>query len=180
MHTANLGKQLILRALSRKFRDSKISSREIHYRHAPALLTLVKREEKIVRLLLQDRLFYHRARRDNADHHTPHNALGLLWILHLLADRHFVARFDQFRQIAINAVVRNTSQWNCPIRAKTFPRQRNVEHMGRYLRVLIEHFVEITQTKHQNIGGVLGLDLIILSKKWSRQLSHECSLTVNR
>ena len=63
----------------------------------------------VVLTLLQHPLFYHRARRNNANYITGNEALCKRRILQLLADCHFISLINQLVDIDVHRMIRHAA-----------------------------------------------------------------------
>ncbi len=99
-----------------------------------------------------------RAGRDHAHHFTADDSLGLLGILHLLADGDAKALAHQPRHVGIAGVMRHAAHRDGAaagvLRAR---RQRELEGARRGERVLVEHLVEIAHPEEQDRVAILTL-----------------------
>ncbi len=107
--------------------------------------------------------------RPGRDH--PHDlaldhALGLLRVLHLLADGHPIALLDQPRDEAVRGVVGEPAHRHGRaagvLRSR---RQGEVQGAGRHQRVLVEHLVEIAHPEEHDGVAILPLRLEILAHR---------------
>ena len=127
------------------------------------------RGQVIVRRRAQQLLFHDRPRRHHARHVTSHDALRLLRVLQLLADRHPVAAADQLLQVRLQRVVRHARQRHPQVLAHRLGRQRDLQLLRDELRVLIEGLVEIAEAKEHDRVGEASLDVQVLPADGSAQ-----------
>jgi hypothetical protein len=104
------------------------------------------------------------ARGDNPHQLAFDDALGLLGIFDLVADRDLVPGLDQLGDIAVGGVKRHPTHGN----ALTLG-QGDIEHAACLLGILEKHFIEIAQAEHENgFAGDLVLDRPVLAHHWCR------------
>ena len=94
-----------------------------------------------------------------------HDALGSSGVLHLFADSHLVALLDQTGNVGIHAVIGDTAHGSLLLfgLVSVPGGQGQIQLSGSNLGILVEHFIEITQTEEQDAVLVSLLDLIVLS-----------------
>ena len=95
-----------------------------------------------------------RPRRHQPRHVALHQSLGLLGVLHLLANRHAVPGGDHPLQVALDAVERHAGHRHAlrPLR------QRDAQRPRRQHRVVVEQLVEVAHAEEQDVAGVLPLE----------------------
>ena len=104
-----------------------------------------------------------RARRHDARHFATDEALGLLRILDLLADRDAKALAHQPREIAVGGVVGQAAHRDgAAAGVLGARRQRELEHARGGQRVLVEHLVEVAHAEEHDRVAVLPLDVEVL------------------
>ena len=104
-----------------------------------------------------------RSRRDDPDDFTPHQPLGLLGILDLLANRDAKSFPDQPRDVAVGRVKGDAAHRDA-IAAGVLRsgRQRQFECARRHERVLVEHLVEVAHPEEHDRIAVLTLGVEVL------------------
>ncbi len=141
--------------LPAKLRHEKLARRDIRHRQPACFLRGAHGREKVVRGLLQQMVFEHSARRNDARHLAPHDALRLFRVLHLIADRHPQPRRQQPRYVAVHRMVGHAAHGGLILIAAG---QHDLEDWGGLHRVLAEHLVEVAHPEHHEHVRVLLLD----------------------
>jgi hypothetical protein len=102
-----------------------------------------------------------------ADDLAPYQALRLGRVLDLLGHRDSESSVEQFAEIAVKGMVRNTAHrcFDGVVLAAT--RQRDSQDRGCRLRILEEQLVEISHTVQQQRRTGLLLELQVLAKHGS-------------
>ncbi len=101
-------------------------------------------------------------------HDLPlHDSLGLLGILHLLADRHFVALLNQLVQISLQCMVGYAAHGCALLKAAVFARKSDLKLPGRRNCVLKKHFIKVSETVEKETVRIFLFGLQIL-------LHHRC------
>ena len=121
----------------------------------------------IVALLVQERRFDHRARRDHLHHLTRHQPFHCL-VAYLFADGHFVASVNQLGDVALHSMVGHPCQGHPLVLAHRPRGEDDVTGLGQQLGVLIKSLVKVTQAEEKDGIGVLLLDLQILATEGRR------------
>ena len=101
---------------------------------------------------------------DDAGDVTLHKALGGGGIGHLLANGHLVALLHQTGDVSIYGVVRNTAHGGLFFLglAAITGGQGQIQFTGRDPRILVKHFVEVTQPEKQNTILIILFDGMVL------------------
>ena len=120
------------------------------------------RREPIVVPVIHDTIAERYAGRDHFRDPTFHDGLGQLGILQLIADRYSMPRADQFGQVGIQGMVRETCQGHFTGRAVVAFGEGDPEDLRGPNSVGGEGLVEIAHTEEQQGVGVLPLDPLIL------------------
>ena len=110
---------------------------------SPGVAGEAQRGHVVVLLFRQHTGFEQGARRDHADDIALDKPLGGGRVLHLLADGHFVALFDQPADIGIGAVERHAAHGGALGLAAVTARQRQFEFARRGDGVVKEHLVKV-------------------------------------
>ena len=119
-----------------------------------ARIHLKQRRQKIV-LLLPQRRIERRSRRQHPRHLAPHNLLGELRVLHLIAEGDPVSLPQQPRQVLLDGVIGHAAH-----RHLAFPiarRQRQLQLAAGHHRIVIEQLVKIPHAKEEQRIGILPL-----------------------
>ena len=115
--------------------------------------------QEVVLFLLQKLVAEGHPRRDQFRHTTLDQFLvfGQFRIFQLVAYGHLVARPDQFGQIALEGMVRETSHLNPALFPIGLPGQNQPQHLANEHGVRCVRFVKIAHTVQQHRFGVLCL-----------------------
>ena len=109
-----------------------------------------------------------RPRRDDLDDLALDDALDRLRILHLLADRHFVALVDQPLDIGVGRVEGHAAHGNPLLISDAPSGQRQIQFPRCRQSVVVKHFIKIAKPEKQYLIRTLSLDLQILLKHRSQ------------
>ena len=123
--------------------------------------------QEVVAPGLQERVLGEGAGREHPRHFPLHDraraaAPGLLWILHLLADRHPVVAADQLKEIGLGTVYRHAAHRNVLAEMLAACGQRDVEGGGSLPGVIEEELVEVAHPIEKQIVRMLVLDRPVL------------------
>ncbi len=126
-----------------------------------------KRQQIIVALGVEQRIFGQRAGRDQPHHVAAHHALAaalsrLGRVLELLAHRDAMAERDQAMQIFVGALDRYAAHGNVAAEMLAALGQHDAERARGDLGVLEEQFVEVAHPVEQQAVRIGGLDLNVL------------------
>jgi hypothetical protein len=126
-----------------------------------------QRQQIIVALGVEQRVFGERARGDQPHHVAPHHALvaallRLGRIFDLLADRDAVALRDQAMQIFVGAFDRHAAHRNVRPEMLAALGEHDAERAGGDFGVAEEQFIEVAHPVEQQTIRIGGLDLDIL------------------
>jgi len=107
-----------------------------------------------------------RSGRHHAHHLALHHALGLLRVLHLLADGHPVALLHEARDVAIRRVIGHAAHRHGGARRVLRSRgEGQVQRARRHQRVLVEHLVEIAHAEEDQGVAILPFRLEVLAHR---------------
>jgi hypothetical protein len=98
-------------------------------------------------------------------HHLAHQPVARF--AHLFGHGHFVARFDQPGQVALDAVIGDTGQGNPLVVAHRAAGQHHIADFGDDFGVVVEGLVEVAQAEKEDTFGILAFDVQILA-------AHRC------
>ena len=175
-HRELIGKRrtsVLARVLGRR----ELSGRQIEQRDAEPRRRLHRRERQQKRGLARLEIagVGQRARRHDADDFAPHEALGLLRILHLFDDRDTKSLAHQPRDVAVGRVKRHAAHRDRAAGRILRPRgERQLERPRGGQRVLVEHLVEIAHAEEHDRVPVLTLRVEVLThrRRRARRLAH--------
>ena len=122
----------------------------------------VNARQIVVFILGQHAAFNDRAGRDNTDDVALDKTLGEGRVLHLLTDGDLVALGDQARHVSLVGVERHAAHRGAFFLAAVFAGQRQLQLPRSRQRVVVEHFIEVTDAVEQNLVGMLFFDFKIL------------------
>ena len=122
----------------------------------------VNARQIVVFILGQHAAFNDRAGRDNADDVALDKTLGEGRVLHLLTDGDLVALGDQACHVSLVGVERHAAHRGAFFLAAVFAGQRQFQLPRSRQRVVVEHFIEVTDAVEQNLVGMLFFDFKIL------------------
>src|SRR5437899_7369468 len=142
--------------------EQELAGREIERRQPGRRAPSVDRQQEIVAAALEPVVGEDGAGGDGLDDRAPHEALGELGILHLLADRHAVTEARQPPQVLGRRLDGNTGEGHLRSAAVVARRESEAQFARGELRVVLEHLVEVTHPEEQDGVGVSRLDLAIL------------------
>jgi hypothetical protein len=125
------------------------------------------REQVVVALCVEQRVFGERAGRDQADDVAPHHALAaallrLGRVLELFAHRDAMAEGDQAVEIFVGAMDRHAAHGDVAAQVLAALGEHDAEGARRDLGVLEEQLIEIAHPIEQQAIRIGGLDLDIL------------------
>jgi hypothetical protein len=101
--------------------------------------------------------------RNDLDDVAFDNAFGGLRVLGLFADGDFVPGLDETVGVTVERVERETGERRVFGRAVVSACQCQAEHLRRYARVVVEHFVEVAHAIEQNGARIARLDFAVLT-----------------
>ena len=161
--------------------DLELASRDIQEGCSALLVLHDEAAEEVVLLDFQHILSERNARSDNLGDAALDEFLGKFRVLQLVADRNFVAGTDQFRQVALEGMVRKSGHGNIalvPIRTLCLDESQDP---GRGYRIVRIGLIEIAYAIQQYSLGVLRLDLEELLHHWGvfRYLCHITKLQLS-
>ena len=124
--------------------------------------------EVVVTARVEHMIFEHGTRRNHPRDFAPDNPARHGRIFDLVADGHLATGADELGEVGLRRMERNAAHRHAlPLG------ERDVENLGRFLRVLEEHFVEIAEPEKENgVGGNLALDAPILPHHRCRLVGH--------
>ena len=99
---------------------------------------------------------------DDPHNFAPNHALGLAGVFDLFADGHFVAGFDQARQISLEGVIGDAGQGD-GVLAFAAGGQGQAQDAGGGLGVVVEHLIEVAHAEEQDGIGHLRLLVGVLA-----------------
>ncbi len=111
--------------------------------------------EIVIGLFVEQVGFDEGAGGDDADDLPLHQILGQLRVLHLLADRHLIALFDEAADIGFGGMVGDAAHGSPLLLSAVPPGEGEIQLLGYQLGVLEKHLVKIPQTVEQDEVGVL-------------------------
>ena len=146
----------------RRFGEREQPRCEIEPRDAGPVAARIDGDEQRVALRVEQIGVGHRARGDHAQHLALDRTLARRGIADLLADRDRLAEAHQFREIAVDGVVRHAGHRNR--RAGRLPArgERDVEQARGALRVVVEELVEVAHPVEQQLVRMLRLGAEVL------------------
>ena len=103
------------------------------------------RSQKIVFLLFQHIIIIGDTRRNQFHDAAFDQFLGQFRVFELFAHGHFQTGTNQFRQIIVQGMVRETSQFDLGGRANTTARTHNTQNFRRFDSILTIRFIKITK-----------------------------------
>src|SRR6266581_282951 len=142
--------------------EQELAGREIERRNSGGCTPSVDCQQEIVPAALEPVVGEDAAGGDGLHDRTSHEALRELGILHLLADRHAVTEADQPPQVLRRRLDGNAGEGHFRRTAIVPRREGETQFAGGELRVVLEHFVEVTHPEEQDGVGVSCFDLAIL------------------
>src|SRR6202011_5691037 len=103
-------------------------------------------------------------------------------VLHLLTDRNLVSFADELADVAFGRMVGHSTHWDGDAFFLIARGQRDLQHFGRYDRVVEEKFVEVAQAKKQQCCRMIFLDGGVLPHQRSGRLGHQqvCGADYNK
>ena len=104
------------------------------------------------------------SRGDDAGHLAAHQALGLLGVLDLIADRDLEPGAHQLAQVALERVVRHAAHGRFVLGPALARGERDLEDGRGLLRVLVEHLEEVAHAIEQDGVRVLRLHLEVVAQ----------------
>ena len=125
----------------------------------------------VVGVPVEDGLLHHRARRDDSDDLSVHDAAGSGRVARLLADRHPVALLDQPCEVRLQRVVGDARQGHTLALAHLSRGEGDLQLARDDPGVLVEGLVEVAHAEQQDLVLVLLLDAQVLSSGWSGHAS---------
>ena len=102
--------------------------------------------------------FYNCAGRNDTDNIPLDKSFSQSRIFHLLADRNFVAFFDQPLNICFAAVIRDAAHGSALFQAAVTTGQGQLQLFRRQFCIIEKHLVKIAQTEKEDLVGMLFLD----------------------
>ena len=126
---------------------------------------------------MQQRVFHHRPRCDDANHVALDEPLDLLRVFELLDERDLVALVNQFRDVRLDVMMRYARHRQAYAFRERTRRQYKFEFARGDFRVGIKRLVEIAEAKQHERVGKARLDLPILREHRRHFLfvSHRCA-----
>ena len=136
---------------------------KIHPGQPAALIRVpIQGAQKVVPLGAQIDVLDHRARSQNPRHRPPHQSLGLLGVLDLIAQRHLVALVEELAQVLVDCVVGHAAHGHGVFRAGVAAGQGNLQFTGGDFGVLEKKLEKIAHAEKDQGVRVLALDPQIL------------------
>ena len=163
----------LLYIVGRTLTGEEFSRRDVEEAHATSSLAEMDGSEEVVLLVVQDVVAHRHTRSHqfgNATlHHLVHLAQAflaldflslLLRVFQLVAYSHTLASPDEFRQVGVECMMRESSHL-CPTSrtAIVTASQRDAEHFGSLDSIFAVSFVEVATTEKQQCLGMLGFHL---------------------
>ncbi len=144
------------------FEHAEAAARQLQPREAETLALAIQGGEQRIAALFEERLVRHGARRHDAHDLALDRPFGLRRIADLLADRHRFAAAHEFREIALDAVVRHARHRDRLAGRLAARGQRDVEQPRGALRIVVKQLVEIAHAIEQQHVRVLRLEAQVL------------------
>ena len=141
-----------------KLTHIKLARRHVRIGKARALALDAYTGKKVVLPLGQGGLIRHGTGGDDARDFALDQPLGQGGILHLLADGHTIAFFDQAGDIGIHRVIGHAAHGRALRQAAVAPRKGQLQLAAGGQRVVKEHFIKIAQAVEKQLVGVLLLN----------------------
>ena len=141
--------------VSFEFRHGKFSRGDIRPRRGDAFFRFGNAGNIIILRFVEKRVFDERTCRNDTDHVAIHQPFACLRIGKLFADRHLFAERDEFRDIRIGGVERNTAHRRAFFQAAVLSRKREIEKRRHLDRVVEKHLVKIPEAVKQNTIFIL-------------------------
>ena len=146
-----------------QFRDPELAGGKVEPGDAPALRRTGRKGQQIVVLVRGEALrLDQQAGGDHLDHFAPHDPLGLLRVLHLLADGHLVAGLDQPGDVRGGGVKRDAAEGDVVPAPPGARGQGNIQDAGSEQRVVQKHLVKVAHAEEEDRIGIARFDLQIL------------------
>ena len=165
--------------------QDELAGRQIQ-RREPDRIAGEDRHQEVVACAVQPLVGEDRAGAHRLDHLAPHHPLGVLWILHLLANGYPVAAFHEAPQVPVGGLDRHARQRDLGGGAAVAARECQAQFPSGELRVVEEHLVEVAHAEKQNRIGMARLDCAVLLHQRGLGLrrralpsAHCCSSTTN-
>ena len=140
------------------------------------------RDEIVVALGVEERVFGERAGRDKAHHVAADDRLRsaflrLRRVFQLLADGDAMAERDEAVQILVGALDRHAAHRDVVAEMLAALGQHDAERAARHLGVVEEQFVEIAHPVEQKAVriGRLDLDILLHHRRWARAVGDGCA-----
>ena len=150
--------QFIMQSSLRDIVQVERSGRQFSGGDQGAIVAQMDRGDMVRGGVIQQRFIDEGSRCQHAGDCPVHHTLGILRVLDLVADRHSEATLDQSPKISLHRVVRDPRH-----RHPLGPfGQRDAEHFMGGHRILVEEFVEIAHSKHQEAVGMCRLESNVL------------------
>ena len=168
IHTINLIKDAIFidGIFNFKTGSFKFAGRNIRIAKAPFRFRAVKRGQIIATAFRQQCRFQNRTGTDNTNNIPFYQSLCQLWIFHLFTDRNTITFCDQFCNIIVYRMVRNTAHRDLAFCSGTFLCQYQIQLFRSNNCIVTEHFIEIAHAEEQDRFRMLSLDLPELFHHW--------------
>ena len=135
----------------------------------------MNRSQEIVLFLLQHTVAIGHARRHQFHHATFHQLLGQFGVFKLFAHCHLQSGTHQLRQIGVQSMMREASQFN-GIGNGTRPfGEHNPQNLGGFHGILAIRFIKIAHAKQQHGIGVFRLEgeILLHQRGFGRFFCHK-------
>ena len=158
-------RQELLHIVRRALSTKELACRNVQQSHSTSRLAKMHRCQEIVLLhtqhvIRQSHTWCHQLRDASL-----HQFLRQFRIFQLVTNRHTLSRPDEFRQIRIQRMIRESSHRCATCRRASHTaafRQRDAQNLSRHTRILIVCLIEVTTTKQQQSIRMLRLEIIKL------------------
>ena len=149
----------LLHIVVRTLADEELARGDVEKRNATGRLAQVDGSEEIVLLVVEHRVLHGHARSHQFGDASLHQFLGQFRVLQLVADGHALARPDQFRQVGVQRVVRESRHLVALVVAVVSVGQCDAQYLSCRDGILAVGLVEVAASEQQHGLRVFRLEV---------------------